>query len=167
MTWTAPTAGPVPTGYVLEAGSAVGLSNLAAVPLNARSFTFDPIPGGFFFLRVRAVAGSFAGPATPDVMINVGNVPAPPGPPQNFSVSRSGSTATLSWGAPLVGTATSYIIEAGTATGLSNIGVVDTGSTATTLSVPGVPPGTYYLRVRAVNALGSSPVSNERTLIMP
>ncbi len=167
MTWTAPVAGPVPTSYVLEAGTAVGQSNLAVVELGTRSFTFDPIPTGFFFLRVRAKAGAFAGAATPDVMINVGNVPAPPSPPATFVVSRSGSTATLTWSAPLIGTATSYIIEAGTATGLANLGVIDTGSTATTLSVPGVPAGTYYLRMRAVNALGSSPASVERVLTVP
>lgn len=167
MTWTAPIAGPVPTGYILEAGSAVGLADIAAVPLTARSFTFDPIPSGFFFLRVRAVAGAFVGAPSPDMMINVGNVPAPPSPPQTFFVSRSGSTATLTWTAPLIGTATSYIIEAGTATGLANLGVVNTGSTATTLVVPGVPPGTYFLRVRAANALGASPVSVERVLTMP
>ncbi len=167
MTWTAPVAGPVPTSYVLEAGTAVGQADLAVVELGSRSFTFDPIPSGFFFLRVRAKAGAFVGAATPDVMINVGNVPAPPSPPSSFFVSRSGSTATLTWGPPLIGTATSYIIEAGTASGLANLGVIDTGSTATTLSVPGVPPGTYYLRVRSVNALGASPASLERVLTVP
>ena len=167
MTWTAPVAGQVPGSYVLEAGSAVGLSNLAVVELGTRSFTFDPIPSGFFFLRVRAKAGNLVSAPTPDVMINVGNVPAPPSPPQNFFITLSGSTATLNWSAPAVGTATSYIIEAGTATGLANIGVVNTGSTATTLSVPQVPPGTYYLRVRAANAQGPSPVSNERVLTVP
>lgn len=167
MTWNAPAAGPVPTGYILEAGSAVGQSNLAAVPVTGQSFTFDPIPSGFFFLRVRAVANGVAGPASTDVMINVGNVAAPPSPPQSFNISRSGSTITLSWLAPAVGTATSYVIEAGSAAGLSNIGVVDTGTTATTLTVPGVPPGTYFLRVRAVNAQGTGLESNERSITVP
>ncbi len=167
MTWTAPATGQTPTSYVLEAGSAVGLSNLAVVELGTRSFTFDPIPSGFFFLRVRSKAGGLVSAPTVDVMINVGNVPAPPSPPQNFFINLSGSTATLNWTAPAIGTATSYIIEAGTATGLANIGVVNTGTTATTLAVPGVPSGIYYLRVRAANAQGASPVSNERVLTVP
>lgn len=167
MTWTAPATGQTPTGYVLEAGASVNSANLAVVDLGTRSFTFDPIPSGFFFVRVRAKAGNLVSAPTPDVMVNVGNVPAPPSPPQNFFITLAGSTATLNWSAPAVGTATSYIIEAGTATGLVNIGVVNTGTTATSLAVPGVPPGTYYLRVRAANAQGASPVSNERVLTVP
>lgn len=167
VTWTAPT-GAVPTGYLLEVGSAPGLSNLATVPVTNRSFTFLPVPSGFYFIRIRALVGAVAGQPTADVMVNSGNVSAPPSEPQNFFVSVSSGTATFTWSAPLFGPApTSYVIEAGTATGLSNIAVFSTGSTATTLVVPGVPSGTYYLRLRAVNAAGSSPVSNERTLVVP
>ena len=167
MTWTAPTIGAAPTGYVLEAGSAVGLSNLAVVDVATRSFTFDPIPSGFFFLRVRSKVGASVSAPTPDVMINVGGVPAPPSPPQFFNVSLNGTTVTLTWTAPVLGTPTSYIVEAGTATGLANLGVLNTGTTATTIVVPGVPSGTYYLRVRAANAQGASPVSIERVITVP
>lgn len=166
MTWTAPT-GAAPTSYVIEAGSAVGLANLAVFEVTTRSFTFDPIPSGFFFLRVRSKSGAVVSAPTPDVMVNVGGVPAPPSPPQSFNVSRSGTTVTLSWTAPVLGTPTSYVVEAGTATGLANLGVLNTGTTATTLVVPGVPSGTFYLRVRAANAQGASPVSNERELTVP
>ena len=167
FTWSAPTTGAVPTDYMLEAGSAVGLSNLAVVPVSGRAFTFDPVPAGFFFLRVRSRVGGVVSVPSPDVMINVGNVPAPPSPPQNFFSSVSSGTVTFTWTAPLLGTPLSYVLEAGTAPGLSNITVFNTGSAATTFVVPGVPSGTYYVRLSAANAQGVSPVSNERTVIVP
>lgn len=74
---------------------------------------------------------------------------------------------TLNWSAPTLGTATSYIIEAGSAPGLSNLAVVNTGNANTTVGFGAVPAGTYYVRLRAVNALGASIVSNERTVIVP
>lgn len=166
VTWTAP-VGATPIGYQIEVGSAAGLSNVATLPVTARSFTYEPVPPGFYFLRVRAVVTGASGLPTTDVMINSGNVPAPPSEPSSFSATGSNGTVTLTWAAPLFGpAATSYVVEAGTATGLSNITVFNTGGSGTTLVVPGVPPGTYYVRIRAVNALGVSPPSFERVLTM-
>jgi hypothetical protein len=42
--------------------------------------------------------------------------------------------------------------------------VVDTGGPILTRVVNNVPSGIYYVRVRAVNALGAGIVSNERTI---
>jgi hypothetical protein len=97
-------------------------------------------------------------------MIVVGGVPSPPGAPNFTSASVSSRTVTLNWTASTIGTPTSYIIEAGSATGLSNLAVANTGSAATSISFAGVPAGTYYVRIRAVNALGASVVSNERVI---
>jgi hypothetical protein len=94
----------------------------------------------------------------------VGGVPSPTGPPSFTSHSVSGNTVTLNWTAPTFGTATSYFIEAGSATGLANLATVNTGNTNTTISFSGVPAGTYYVRLRGVNAQGMSIVSNERTI---
>ena len=73
----------------------------------------------------------------------------------------SGSTVTFSWSPPAFGPVTGYIIEAGSATGLSNLAVASIGNVLTQ-SFANVPPGTYYVRIRAVNAQGASIVSNER-----
>lgn len=164
MTWAAPSSGTVPTGYVVEAGTASGLANIASINVTGRSFVFDPVPNGFFFLRVRSRSAAGLGAPTSEVMINVGGVPAPPSAPRSLSSSVSGSTLTLSWQAPVLGTPTSYVLEAGTASGLSNITTLDLGSAATTFVVAGVPPGTYYVRLRARSAQGVSPVSNERVV---
>jgi hypothetical protein len=164
MTWIPPAGGGPPTGYVVEAGSASGLANLASLSVSGNSFTFDGVPAGFYFLRVRSRnAAGLSSPST-ETMIVVGNGPAPPGAPTFSSHTVSSGTVTLNWTAPTFGTATSYIIEAGSATGLSNLATVNTGNTAVTLSFSGVPPGTYYVRIRAVNAQGASVVSNERII---
>ena len=82
--------------------------------------------------------------------------------PTEFEAATTGRTVRLSWRASR--DATSYHLEAGSAPGLSNLAVFNTGSTALSQAVGGVPPGVYYVRIRAVNALGASVVSNERMI---
>jgi predicted phage tail protein len=164
MTWLQPNRGGPATGWVVDAGSASGLTNIGSVPVTGRSLTFPGVPPGFYFLRVRATNGALSSPASAEILVVVGGVPAPPPPPNFTSHTVSGSTVTLNWTAPASGSPTSYVIEAGSAPGLSNLAVANTGSAATTISFSGVPPGTYYVRLRAVNAIGTSIVSNERTI---
>ena len=79
----------------------------------------------------------------------------PPNSPTGLGTTISGSTVTIRWTAPVGGTPPQgYILSAGTAPGLSNIGTATT--TATTLVVPGVPDGIYYIRVVAVSTGGQS-----------
>jgi hypothetical protein len=164
MTWADPPTGSVPVSYVVEVGSAARLSNIAMLPLTARSFTFEGVPDGVYFIRVRSRVGAQLSPPSAEVMIVVGNLPSPPEAPRNLSHSLNGSTLTLSWQLPLFGAPTSYVIDAGTASGLTDIAIFNTGSSALTASFPNVPPGTYYVRVRAQNAQGLSVASNERTI---
>ena len=166
MTWQQPPRGGPATGYIVEAGSASGLTNIGSVAVSGRSLSFANVPNGFYFLRVRATNAGGASAASAEVLIVVGGVAAPPSAPNFTSHAVSGSTVTLNWAAPTSGTPTSYIVEAGSAPGLSNLAVANTGSAATSVSFPGVPPGTYYVRLRAVNAQGASVVSNERTIVV-
>src|SRR5262249_4936980 len=90
-----------------------------------------------------------------------------PNAPTAFNASASGSVVTLNWTAPATGDPpTSYVIEAGSASGRIDIAVFDTGSNATSLAVFNVPAGTYFVRVRAVNSAGASPASNEVQLVV-
>lgn len=166
-TWSPPGNGPVPTSYLLEVGSAAGLSNIAVVPVAGQAFLFSGVPPGYYFVRVRAVVGGVAGPPTRDTVMIAGDVAAPPSEPRGFSSTVAGNVVTLSWRGPTFGPVTSYVLEAGTATGLANITTFSTGNANTSLVVPGVPPGTYFLRLRAVNAQGSSPPSFEHVLVVP
>jgi plastocyanin len=83
--------------------------------------------------------------------------------PTGLVVSVSGTTVTLSWTAA-AGAPTSYQVEVGTAPGASNISAGATGSTVTTASAT-LPAATYFIRVRALNACGTSDASNEVTAV--
>jgi len=165
ITWTPAAGGGPASGYVVEAGSSSGASNIATLDVPIASFTFSPVPNGFYFIRVRARNAAGVSLPSTEVMVVVGNVPAPPSSPNTLSHSVTGSTVTLTWSAPSFGPVTGYIIEAGSASGLANLAVATVGNVLTQ-SFGGVPPGTYYVRVRAVNAQGASIVSNERIVIV-
>ena len=99
---------------------------------------------------------------------DAGIIGAPDAPtaPANLAFTVSGSTVVLTWSAPASGNATSYVLEAGTSAGSSNIVSFNTGSSATTFTATGVPNGTYFVRVRARNADGTSGASNEVTIVI-
>jgi predicted phage tail protein len=64
------------------------------------------------------------------------------------------------------GPVTGYVLEAGTGAGLANLGTLQIGATPS-LVVPGVPAGTYVLRVRAVTSAGSGAPSADVVLVVP
>jgi Fibronectin type III domain len=87
---------------------------------------------------------------------------APPGSPTSLSGAISGDTVVLTWASPATGDVpTSYVLEAGSSPGQSDLVNADTGSPATTLTATNVSPGAYFVRVRARNASGTSAPSNE------
>jgi hypothetical protein len=87
-------------------------------------------------------------------------------PPTNFTASATGSRVSLTWGAPVTGRPTSYIIEAGSSAGLVNIANSDTQSLQTSLTVDGVGEDIYYVRVRATDGTVISDPSDEAVLIV-
>ncbi len=91
--------------------------------------------------------------------------PFPPAAPTNFSVTAALSNVTLSWTAAATGgPAQRYLVDAGTQPGVYNLGSTTFPASTTSTSVGGVPVGTYYLRVRAQNAIGTSPATPERSV---
>ncbi len=81
--------------------------------------------------------------------------PSAPSTPAALGAVVSGSTVTISWTpASSGGAATSFQLQAGSAPGASDYGAANV--TGTSLVVPSVPNGTYYIRLLAMNAQGSS-----------
>ncbi len=165
LSWLAG-AGPAPTGYLLQAGTAPGLANIATLPLGPVSEIEIPgVPPGVYWLRILAVNGcGISAPSAPFPLL-VDVMTAAPLEPLGFTGTASGGVVQLSWVEPPYLTPTSYLLEAGTAPGLSNIAVLPVASTS--FSVGGVPPGVYYLRVRGVNASGVGAPSAELRLVVP
>ena len=93
------------------------------------------------------------------VLAYVAPLSAVPNSPTRLSAAVAGSIVTLSW-TPPPGRVDAYRVEAGTAPSLSDIGTTLIGATPT-LVIPGVPSGTFYVRVRAVARDGESAPSNE------
>jgi hypothetical protein len=90
-----------------------------------------------------------------------------PAAPMGLATVIQGSDVQLSWSAGVSNATTlRYAVEAGTASGLANITTFDVGL-QTSLTVPGVPAGTYYVRVRAGNHTGLSAPSNEAIVVVP
>ena len=84
-----------------------------------------------------------------------------------LGVASSGSRVDLSWTLPVPSpTATRYVLEVGSASGLSNLGTIEAGS-GLTFRATGVPAGTYFVRLRAVNYGGTSAASNELRIDVP
>ncbi len=161
--WTPP-AGPV-SGHVIDVGSAAGLANLGALPVWAPTMGIaGPAPAGRYYLRARAGNTCGLGPASNEVVLDVPSGCAAPAAPASFRSTVSGRTVTLAWNA--AGSAASYVLEAGSAPGQSNLVAANVGG-GTAIS-GGVAPGTYYVRVRGVSGCGQAgPASNEIVVVVP
>lgn len=166
---------PDASSFIVEAGSSSGLSNIASFDTgdNATSLIVTQVPAGTYFVRVRGrTFDGVIGSASNEVIVTVGSAPtactSAPGAPTGLSGATNGSTVNLAWSAPSgVCAATSYVLEAGSSAGLSDLANFNTGSTTTSYSAPGVPAGTYFVRVRAANAAGSGAASNEVVVTVP
>ena len=116
-------------------------------------------------MRVRSIVNGVATDASNEVTAVVGGARsntcrAAPAAPA-LSASIRGGVVTLTWNA---GTAIgSYRLDAGSAPGLANIPTTTLPATLTTLAAAAA-PGTYYIRLTAINGCGTSPVSNEVTV---
>jgi len=89
----------------------------------------------------------------------------PPSAPANLKASNTGGDVAVTWtGTPATGT--SYVLEAGKASGAADALTVDVG-VQTTYNASKVNPGTYYIRVRSRNACGTSDASNEVVVVVP
>jgi hypothetical protein len=169
LTWQLPIAGGPPSSYTVEASLTPAGVGIASIGIPASPLVVPNVPNGVYYVRVVAVNAD--GPSTPSnevVVIVPGGGSTPPtggcntapNAPQNLVGSATGNIVTLNWTVPIGGCpATSYAVHAGTATGLNNIAIANVGG-ALSLSA-GAPAGSYFIRVVASNAFGSSAESSE------
>jgi hypothetical protein len=171
LSWAQPDTGGSPTHYRLEVGFAsgaadAGLFDLGTSPLLA---VFGGVPNGTYYARLRAVNDAGVSAASNEVQIVVCGVGCnlPPGPVTNLVAQVSGSVVLLTWTPPGSGPApTNYVIEAGSSARLVDLAQVPTGSASPFVVIAGVPPGTYYVRVRASSHGVTGPPSDDVIVVV-
>ena len=129
LNWNTPTLGAFATGYVLMAGSAPGTSNLANFSTGSAATSFAAsAPAGLYYVRIAAANACGTGVASNEVSFTLGaDLPAAPGD-VSWTVADGGHV-TLSWTTPVSGVpATAYVVEAGSASGLSDLATISTGA---------------------------------------
>ena len=164
LAWTPPAAAV--TNYTLQAGTATGLSNAATVTLPGTQTSISgTVASGTFFAHVTATNACGTSGPSGEVFFTIGAPDPLPAAPTTLASSLSGNSVSLSWTAP-AGVVTGYVLEAGTGAGLANLGTLRVGATPS-LVVPGVPAGTYVLRVRAITSAGSGAASTDVVVVVP
>jgi uncharacterized protein YkwD len=165
LTWRAPSDGAAPSAYRLHVGRSAGLSDVAALTVNAGATTVSAadVPVGTYYTRVVSVAadGTASAPSN-EAQFTVGAVACvtPPAPGQ-IQAAVTGRTVSLTW-TPAAG-ATSYIVEAGSSPSSMDLFRGDIGG-ATSVTAP-LSPGTYFVRVRAASACGVSAGTSPEAVI--
>lgn len=118
--------------------------------------TFIGIVSPTRILEIRLLCAGF--PAIDNVSFSAN--PLAPATPTNLQAMASGSTVNISWTpATTGGTPSVYDVLAAASPGGAPVASLST--TSTSLQVPNVPAGTYYLRVRAANVQGQSDPTDE------
>jgi hypothetical protein len=156
---------PGASSYILRAGVASGVYLLNGDVGNTATFSAQAPAVGTYFVRVDAVVNGVPVPSN-EISFQVVSLTVPPTAPTDLATYLNGVAGVLTWN-PSSGNLTHYVLQAGTTPGGADIGSFPLAPTATSLVVPSVPPGTYYLRVVPFNGGSAGPASNEATLAMP
>lgn len=151
-------------------------NNVAVSPHTGRLYLtvftgdyFGPGSGGPLTLRAFDAASytSLAGPVVPPGRFRNNEcryvaVLTAPGAPRDLHATAAGSEVTLTW--TNVGGASGFVLDVGSAPGRTDFSVFLGPDPLVTFL--GVPPGTYYLRVRGGNERGGGRPSAETTLVV-
>ncbi|MCC7123948.1 MAG: S8 family serine peptidase [Acidobacteria bacterium] len=163
FTWTAPSGGGTPAGYMLRAAASPGGAPIVTLPVPASPTAFAvAAPAGTYYVRIAAINAGGTGPLSNEVTVVV----APPGPPTMNAPTVNGATVGLSWIAPTTGGTgvTSYVVFASMTPGGAPVAQLPTTGLGINVDAP---RGTYYVRVHARNAVGQGAASNEVTVTVP
>jgi hypothetical protein len=153
--------------YFLQVGTKPGAADVFFASTGRTTSVSGMLADGTYFWRVFAL--NLAGPGQPsaDEEFTVGTPCLAPSPPRDFIFGIVDRHVTLAWTASAIASPppASYVIEVGAAAGVSNLLVAAVGP-VTSVGTP-APPGTYFVRIRAQNACGTSAPSNEQAITVP
>jgi hypothetical protein len=154
-----PSGGTAATSYVLTASLAPGGAPIAQLDTASAETTYDiTAPPGVYFVRVQAKNAFGISAPSNDVRIEVR--PGPPDPPVAVLATVAGNAVRIQWQAAQDGWPTvSYVLEAGSRPGAADLVTVDVNGLE--FRTAGVPPGRYFVRVRARNTNGISGAGQE------
>jgi hypothetical protein len=167
LTWRA--GGSPPARFIVEVGSHSGLSNIAVISLPWGSISgvngrvTGSAPPGRYYIRVRAREGNTTGPASNEVVADVGGSCSPLPAPSSLTATVSGASIVVRWNG--VAGATAYVLEGGTAAGSANLGMVTLPSSSTTFTFD-APAGRYFLRLRSAGACGAGQPSADVEVVV-
>jgi hypothetical protein len=155
LQWDAPTDG-VTAGYVVWYGtSSASYSSSIDVGLVTTSAVEGLAGGTAYYFVVQTYNAQREFSAFSNELIAATLL----APPTNFVATvRDQQFVDLSWQAP-AGAVSGYGIQIGTTPGASDVATLPTSAT-TTLTINGLPPGTYYMQAYSLNSVGVSGPSN-------
>ena len=164
-TWDPPAAGGAASGYNVEYRAAGVGNNWARIMSNgvATSIGISGLERSGYLVRVQAVneigASGWARQRTSGP-----GAAEPPGEPQNLSLAPGDGSLTATWDPPADGGAASgYTVEYRPVGGGNWWRRVVYNGAATSVEITGLEPGSYLVRVQALNEIGASGWARQRT----
>ena len=168
LSWQPATTGGIPLAYRIEAGVSPGGPAIAAVQVNGSttSLTVVGVPDGIYYVHARALNAIGASPPSNEVVVSVCTTSCPtvPAPVRDLAYQVNGRNVTLTW--RVTPPVESFVIEVGSTSGLSDVGRFSTGFAVASVTAVGVPPGTYFVRVRGANGTALGAASNEVVIVV-
>ncbi|MGD9903255.1 MAG: hypothetical protein AB7U83_07275 [Vicinamibacterales bacterium] len=146
-------------------GSATNPFYYAKLPELVPAFFASGVASGNYFVRIRGVNGTVESGPSNEIELPVRASCQPPAAPTNFGAIVRGTLGLFQWNPGSGGQPSLYIVQASFAP----------NDPAPPIQLPlgtpyfniGIPPGTYYVRVVATNACGTSAPSNEILVTAP
>ncbi len=184
-----PTFSPSSSFYRLEAGGSPGTTfftwdsaSRGDTPESRKMFymltefaTAGVAPGNYY-VRVRGVNNGVVGPPSNEIIVPVTSGCQAPGAPTDFTAITRGTTVYMGWNDGNGGRPASYVVHARYQSGgpvIASLAANRPPAVGTEpqlggyLNVGGVPTGTYFVQVYAVNGCGNGAYSNEIVISAP
>ena len=163
LSWSPPVSGGPVTTYVAQVGTQPGAANLFNGAIGAATAVSGALGAGTYYVRIHGQNAAGLGPASNQVAVTVGGCTLPAAPV--LSGSRSGNVISIGWTTPSGGPVTGYTVQAGPTSGSSALFNGAVGA-LNAVSAP-VGAGSYFIRVLATSACGTSASSNEVSITVP